>query len=318
MIVYERSTWLAMVFRLHGSAFPRVWPRMLATTLLSIGFTLLQRYPTFHLSLTVTPFLITGLPLGIILGFRNASSYERFWEGRKLWGGLVNGCRSLVRQLHGFVQAGASSAESAAGESKERVAAFQKEVVYRLVAFATSLRMHLRREHKYEELRPLLSPEELEELPHEASPPAAILHRIGLDLRDAAAAGWLHPLHAPLLESTLVQLTDVVGGCERIKNTPTPISYIIFIHRAVAAYALLLPFGLVDTIHGLTPVVVFFISYAFFSLDAIGDELDDPFRGTENGLPLATIARSIEIYARRRLGESNLPKPLAVKNGVAH
>lgn len=318
MIVYERTSWLAMVFRLHGSALPRVWPRMLATTLISIAFTLLQRYPTFHLSLTVTPFLITGLPLGIILGFRNASSYERFWEGRKLWGGLVNGCRSFVRQLHGFVQAGASGQEPATGEAQERVAVFQKEVAYRLVAFAIALRMHLRREHGYDELRPFLSPRELEELPHEASPPAAILHRIGLDLRDAGAAGWLHSRHAPLLETTLVQLTDVVGGCERIKNTPTPISYIIFIHRAVAAYALLLPFGLVDTIHGLTPVVVFFISYAFFSLDAIGDELDDPFRGTENGLPLATIARSIEIYARRRLGEDNLPKPLTAKSGVLH
>jgi len=315
MILYERTSWLAVVFRLHGSAFPRVWPRILVTTLIAAAFTAFQKYENVHLSLTVAPFLITGLPLGIILGFRNSSSYERFWEGRKLWGALVNQCRSLVRQLHTFVRV-PPSAESA--ENAAAIEAFRKDVTYRLVGFAISLRMHLRRERNTEELKPFFTNEELVALGEEASPPAAILHRLGLDLRDAATAGWLDPHHSLVLESTLVQLTDVVGGCERIKNTPTPISYIIFIHRAVAVYALLLPFGLTETIHSLTPVVVFFISYAFFSLDAIGDELDDPFKESENTLPIASIARAIEIYARRRLGEKDLPSPLAPRNGVLH
>ena len=322
MILYERTSWLAMVFRLHGSVFPRVWPRILVTTAISIAFTLLQRYPRFHISLTVTPFLITGLPLGIILGFRNSSSYDRFWEGRKLWGALVNQCRSFVRQLHTFVlvprhASGADGTEDPK-EIERRVLAFQKAASYRLVAFALSLRMHLRRERDRSELASLIPQDELDALGEEPSPPAALLHRLGLEVRDAVGEKWLRARHAPALDATLSQLTDVVGGCERIKNTPTPISYIIFIHRAVAVYALLLPFGLADTVHELTPVVVFFISYAFFSLDAIGDELDDPFKTSENCLPIATIARSIEIYTRRRLGESPLPEPLAPQKGVLH
>jgi putative membrane protein len=118
------------------------------------------------------------------------------------------------------------------------------------------------------------------------------------------------------METTLVGLTDVVGGCERIKNTPTPLSYLIFIHRAVAFYCFLLPFGVAETVHSLTPLVVFFVSYALFSLDAIGDELDDPFRGTDNALPIAAIARNIEIEARTRLGETDRPLPLAPEDGV--
>ena len=311
MILYERTTWLKMVFRVHGSVVRRIWPRFFVTTLIAAALTALQTDPRFKISLTVAPFLITGLPLGIILGFRNSSSYDRFWEGRKLWGALTNQCRTFVRQLHAIVVPPQGEAEGAALD------AYRKEMTYTLVAVALSLRMHLRRETNREELGPYLPAGDIEALATEASPPSALVHRLGLVLRRAASEGYVHPMHVPILENTLAQLTDVIGGCERIKNTPTPISYIIFIHRAVAVYAVLLPFGLVDTVHALTPVVVFFISYAFFSLDAIGDELDDPFRHSENGLPLTTLARGIEIYARKRLGETDLPAPMVPVNGVS-
>ncbi|MFO0640178.1 MAG: bestrophin family protein [Polyangiaceae bacterium] len=312
MIVYESTHWLGMVVRVHGSVVKRIWPRFVVTTAIAAALTWLQRDPRFHMSLTVPPFVITGLPLGIILGFRNSSSYDRYWDGRKLWGALTNQCRSLVRQLHTLVDApdGASDAQ------REELEALRKEVTYRLVGFVLALRLHLRREKDPALLAPYLAPEELAALSEESSPPAALLHRLGLDLRRAARSGLVDKLHVPAVDATLSALTDVVGGCERIKNTPTPISYIIFIHRAVAVYAVLLPFGLVDTVHAFTPVVVFFISYAFFSLDAIGDELDDPFRRSDNALPLDTLSRNIEIFARRRLGEKDVPEPLAPVNGV--
>ncbi len=309
MILYDRVSWLSMVFRVHGSVMPRIIRRVVATALLSVVFTYLQRNHTVHLSLTVTPFLITALPLGIILGFRNTSSYDRFWEGRKLWGVLVNASRSLLRQMETFVIPGAP-------QDAGLVLAHRREMAYRLVAFVHALRVHLRRESDRSGLAPFLGEAELAALDDEACPPAAILHRLGADVRIAGERGWLHSLHAVVLEGTLGQLTDVVGGCERIKNTPTPISYLIFIHRAVAFYCFLLPFGLADTVKELTPVVVFFVSYALFSLDAIGDELDDPFRGTENTLPISSIARAVEIYVRRRLGEKELPRPLEPQNGV--
>ena len=308
MISDERVSWISMVFRVRGSVVLKVLPRIVATTSTAILFTYLQRWEAFHFSLTMSPFLITGLPLGIILGFRNSSSYERFWDGRKLWGSLVNGSRSLLRQLEGFVVA--------RGPDDDDVNAFRKEVTYRLIGFVHALKLHLRGERDLTELAPFVDPSELDALATEPSPPAALLHRLGGDLRVAGERGWLVERHAPVLEATLVSLTDVVGGCERIKNTPTPMSYLVFIHRAVAFYCFILPFGVQDTVHALTPVVVFFVSYALFSLDAIGDELDDPFRTSPNALPIATIARSIEIYARRRLGETDLPAPLSPRDGV--
>ena len=309
MIPYERLSWLSMVLRVHGSVVANVWPRVLATTLVSVAFTYVQRYESFHFSLTLAPFLITGLPLGIILGFRNTSSYERFWEGRKLWGQLVNSSRSFTRQLDAFVIA--RNPEDAASFDT-----FRRATVYRLIAFVHALRKHLRRDRDLEELKPLLDEAEIAQLSEETSPPAAILHRLGGDVRTAGEKQWLESRHATILEGSLVSLTDALGGCERIKNTPTPISYLIFIHRAVALYCFLLSFGVADTVHSLTPIVVFFVSYALFSMDALGDELDNPFRTSANTLPIAFIARNIEIELRRRLGEKDLPKPLAPHNGV--
>jgi ion channel-forming bestrophin family protein len=308
VIVYDRGGWLSMVLRVHGSSLPLIWPRILATTTTAAIFTYLQRYPAFHHSLTMAPFLITALPLGIILGFRNSSSYERFWEGRKLWGALVNASRSLLRQLDAFVVARAP-------EDEAEAAALRRRATLRVIAFAYALRMHLRGETDRSELAPLLDADEIAGLSGEPSPPAAVLHRLGAELREARERKWLRSRHAHVLEASVVTLTDVLGGCERIKGTPTPVSYLIFVHRAVAFYCFLLPFGVADSVHALTPVVVFFVSYALFSLDAIGEELDDPFRASQGTLPIASISRAIEIYARRRLGDET-PEPLGPVGGV--
>lgn len=310
MILYDRGRWLSTVFRIHGSVVKVVWPRILATTLVAVAFTYVQRdYPELRRSLTVTPFLLTALPLGIILGFRNSASYERFWEGRKLWGSLVNASRSFLRQVDSLVLARKP-------EEQDQAKAHRRQMTYRLVGFVHALRIHLRGERTLGELAPFLDEEELASLEVEPSPPAAILHRLGTDLRTAYEREWLESRHVPVLEASLVALTDVLGGCERIKNTPTPISYVIFIHRAVAFYCFLLPLGVFESVKSLTPVVVFFVSYALFSLDAIGDELDDPFRVNPNALPLGALSRNVEIYARRRLGEKDVPAAITPVDGV--
>jgi ion channel-forming bestrophin family protein len=254
----------------------------------------------------VTPILLTALPIGIILGFRNSSSYDRFWEARKHWGALVNACRSFTRQIDWIVRGG------------EEAAPLRKRMAYRAIASVHALRISLRGETSFEELAPFLPADEVASLASEINPAAAILHRLGDDIGTAFEKGWVDSHHAFLLEQTVVQITDVVGGCERIKNTPTPISYVLFIHRAVAFYCFLLPFGVLETVKSLTPVVAFFVSYALFSLDAIGDELDDPFRRTPNGLPLSTLARNIEIFVRCRLGEKELPPKLQPHDGVVY
>jgi ion channel-forming bestrophin family protein len=310
MIIEENPTWLRLVFKVQGSALPRIWLRLAFITSISVVFTFLQRYEIFRVSLSLTPFLIVGLPLGIILGFRNSSAYDRYWEGRRLWGSLVNVSRTYTRQIMTLIVPPADA------EGSRRATELQHTLILFVVAFAHALRMQLRGQKRLGEIASLLPPEDAAKLEGQYNPAAWIVHRAGERLAEARRAGWIDPFHVPVLEQSFTQMIDVQGGCERIKSTPTPLGYAIFIHRAVAAYCFLLPFGIEESVHALTPIVVFFVAYAFFSLDAIGTALDDPFRLDRHHLPLSAISRSIEIYVRQRLGETQLPEPLTPEAGV--
>jgi ion channel-forming bestrophin family protein len=310
MVIDERPSWLRLVFRVHGSAFPRIWRRLLVISVVAVISTAIERYDLVHLSLTFSPFIIVGLPLGIILGFRNSAAYDRYWEGRRLWGNLVNVSRSFTRQVLTLIAAPEQP------EAQRAAGSLQRALCYRALAFAHCLRMQLRGERDFAQLAPFLPHEEVTNLEGEKNAAASIVHRTGERLAEARRAGWLDPYHVAIVEQSLSQMMDVQGGCERIKSTPTPLSYAIFIHRAVAVYCILLPFGLVDSVRTLTPLVVFFVAYAFFSLDAIGAALDDPFHVDQHHLPLSAISRGIEIYVRQRLGEADLPPLYPVRDGI--
>jgi putative membrane protein len=311
----ESRRWLHHVLAFRGGVLPRIWRRVVVVTSLSLVLTSArEHFEVYDFSLTMVPFTLVGLPLGIFLGFRNTASYDRFWEARKLWGALVNESRSLTRQWLTLV--GPLEAERPAVAAAPEVAAFQRETVLRVVAFAHALRIHLRHRKGFESLAGLLPAGEIEALAQEQNVPIAMVQRMGERLREAWQRGWVHPLHVPVLEQSLRALTDIQGGCERILNTPLPYSYTVLIHQIVAVYCSLLPFGLVETMHWTTPLVVAFISYAFFGLDAVGDELDEPFGLDSNDLPLDALTRIIEINLRERLGDHPLPAPLAPVNGV--
>lgn len=296
-----RSRWIDIVAR-SGKVLPRIWPRVLVVVALSIVVTVLyEKTKTFHISITPTPFSLIGWPLAIFLGFRNGATYDRFWEGRKLWGALVNQTRSFTRQVLTFVDADAS---------------VHKDLVYRTIAFTHALRHHMRDHVPYAELEPFLPPQDIEALRGQPNVPVLILQNLGLRLTEARKKGQLDPLHATMLEQSLMVFTDVQGACERIKTTPVPFSYTVLMHRVVGAYCTLLPFGLAESIHWLTPLVVMFISYAFFGLDSIGDELEQPFGLDRNDLPLSAISRNIERVLRMQLGETNLPPALTPQNHI--
>jgi len=161
-----------------------------------------------------------------------------------------------------------------------------------------------------------LSEGELTALAPERNIPAALLHDMGLRVQRAWLRGWLHAVHVPALDASLTELTAIQGGCERIKSTPLPFCYTALIRRIVAVYCLALPFGIIDTVGLLTPLVVFLVAYAFFGLDAIGTEIENPFGTDDNDLPLSALSRLIEINLRQRLGEADLPEPLQPVNGL--
>lgn len=308
MIVENKPTWLHLVFSYRGSVIPKIWKRVVTNTLVAVVVTLLYEHfePEHPPLLTLAPFSLIGLALGIFLGFRNNTSYDRFWEGRKLWGRFVNTSRSLSRQIITLIH-------SADPAEQEELAQLHRELVYVLIAYIHSARLHLRDqlpERTTQDLAPFLPAAQLEALRSSSNAPIALLMSLGRSFQQAWLRGWVHAMHAPVLEGSLTALTDIQGGCERIKKTPIPFSYTVLIHRIVGVYCLTLPFGIVDQVGYMTPLVVLMISYTFLGLDSIGDEIEDPFGEDVNDLPLSALSRMIEVNLRETLGETDLPPML--------
>lgn len=311
MLVVPKRRWLHLVLTWRGSALSAIWTRIAFVTAIAMFVTMAHlAWDLLHVNLTPLPFTLVGLALSIFLGFRNNTSYDRFWEGRKFWGRLVNTSRTLARRHLTLVRPRDPSERAA-------VRAWQQAQIYRQIAYVHALRQHLRGVADDRELEGLLPVTELATLPREINRPYAIAHALGRAHAEAIQRGWLDPLHLPLLDADLADLLDIQGGCERIRSTPIPFAYTVLMHRIVAIYCLTLPFGIVDQVSFYTPLVVALISYAFFALDAVGEEIEDPFGTDANDLPLGAISRMIEVNLRQRLGEAELPPLLEPdENGV--
>jgi len=144
----------------------------------------------------------------------------------------------------------------------------------------------------------------------------AIVQSMAERHRGALDRGWLDAYHLPMLETQNNRLIDILGACERIKNTPVPLSYTELTHRIVALYVIALPFGLLHTVQEWTPLVVTLVAYAFVSLDVIGSQLEDPFEEDPQDLPLSQLSRMIENDLRARLGETDLRADLTPDQGL--
>lgn len=316
MMVPKSVSWHRMVFKYHGTELPRTKWRILGVFLLSVVVTGIEIYfEEKQFDLHTIPFTLTGVALSIFLGFRNNAAYDRWWEGRKLWGAAVNTTRSFARQvltLIGDVPGQTTLDEAQRAELKS----LQKELVYRIIAWTHALRLALRDQDELVELAPFLSAAEIESLKTQSNKPYAISQGTAERIRTAYDRGWIHPMHLSTLEASLVSLTDIQGACERIKSTPIPYSYNTLIHRIVAVYCYGLPFGLVSDVGMMTPIVVLVVSYAFFGIDTVGDEIEQPFGTDPNDLPLTAISRTIEVNLRQRLEDEGIPPLLRPVNEI--
>ena len=230
MFVEKRRSWIATV-ALGGVALPHIWMRTLAVTAMSIAVTFAYReVPALHYSITTTPFVLIGLPLGIFLGFRNNTAYDRFWEGRKLWGSLVNTARSLTRQIVTLIEPQPEADEKA----PEAIRAHEAAMVHMLIAYVHALRHHLRESDPFSTLERVLPEQEVARFRGEPNVPIAHPPANRRSDRRGPAQAWIHPLHVPSSSGRSTALTDIQGGCERIKSTPIPYSYTVLMHRIVA------------------------------------------------------------------------------------
>lgn len=309
MIVRERPSGLKLFLLLGGSILPRILPSLLATTAIAIIVTLTHG-DLFALKITLTtiPFTLMGLPLAIFLGFRNSAAYDRFWEGRKLWGEIVLRSRNLSRQCQTLI------ADPVPPHVNLGLGDVRVRMISRTIAFAHAVRMQLRGQKDVSILENLLPAAEWERVQKVANKADFLMLKMGEDLSTCMQQQRIDSCLAANIDATLSAMTGAAASCERIKGTPIPFSYTLLLHRTAYLYCFLLPFGLVDSIGFMTPFVVAIVAYTFFGLDALGDEIEEPFGLDANDLPLDAICRAIEINLRESLGDSDLPAPLLPVN----
>jgi ion channel-forming bestrophin family protein len=302
MIVRNRPSAFQLFFIMRGSIVPRIKWQVLCTVGVAVLVTMAHG-TLFNQKVTLTPipFTLIGLALAIFLGFRNTASYDRWWEGRKLWGELVIRTRSLGRLIVNHVR----PAGDDAGHNNEQ----SRIMVRRLIAFAYVLKHHLRGTTD-DQSQAYLSDDDVLAVAASVNVPDRLLRLLSRDVAALAASGRLDPMLVAQMEDNLTALAGVQAGCERIRHTPLPFSYSLLLHRTAYLYCFALPFGLVDTTGFMTPFVVGLVSYTFFGLDAIGDEIEEPFGLLPNDLPLESMCRRVEIDLLEALGETELPQPL--------
>jgi len=282
MIIKKKNTWFKMLFEWRGSVLPQLLPRLLLLLLFSLLVVYFKPYLLkYNLHINPAIFTLFGIALAIFLGFRNNVSYDRFWEGRKLWGALLNDTRSLARQSITLIN-------DAEYEAK------RENFTNLLIAFVYSLKHQLRETNSENDMNRLLPKELAEQLKEVKFKPIIILRELGIWVKNVKSENKIDSVTQLAFEENLNKLSDIVGGCERIAGTPIPYTYSVLLHRTVYIYCFLLSFGFVETMGWVTPFIIVFIAYTFVALEAIADELENPFGLQPNDLALDTMSQMIE------------------------
>jgi ion channel-forming bestrophin family protein len=282
MIIRKKEHWFKMLFIWHGSDLPQLLRRLTLLLIISVVITYLREYVIlYNLHLSPAPFTLFGISMAIFLGFRNSASYDRFWEGRRLWGALTNTCRSLTRQILTL-------------NDKPRDVKETTLFVNYLIALTYALKHQLRNTDGAADFDRLLPSALAIRVKAARYKPVLLAKELAQCIQTAKHRGTIDSIAQQSFDGNLNQLTDIIGGCERIAGTPIPYSYSVLLHRTVYIYCFLLPFGLVDSLGWFMPVFVTFIAYTYVALEAIADELENPFGLAPNDLALDAICHNIE------------------------
>ena len=301
VIVRPRPHWSHLLFVRRGSLVHRILGQQLFIFALSCVVVMAHgQLFLWKVTLNSSPFSLMGVALAIFLGFRINTSYDRYWEARKQWGSVLVESRNLARQAMTLMAPGRDV----------------RPFVLGLIGFATTMRNQLRGQPCAAQTESLLADDLRASLADARSAPTLVLLWLGRWLQECRSAGLLEPMLAHKMESSLDALSLALGSCERIANTPLPFTYSVILHRSSYLYCALLPFGLVDSIGLMTPLVVTFVSYTFFALEALSDEIEEPFGLAINDLALDSMVAGINASLREMLGEVPPPAPRPDANFV--
>ncbi|RQP27693.1 bestrophin family protein [Burkholderia ubonensis] len=298
MIVRPRQNWLQMLFVWNGSVLQSIIPQLVFMAIVStLAVFTNGRIFGEKIPLNTAPFTLFGLALAIFLAFRNNASFERFKEARHLWGDVLIASRTLTSQMRRYLPDHVDDA-------------LRNQTIDLLIAFVYALKHQLRHTDPADDLTRVLGRARADALSGKVYKPVALLDEIRGNLArmlarapDAGTTRWM-------VDEQINRLGNAVGGCERIASTPIPFAYSVLLHRTVYAYCVLLPFGLVDSTEFFTPLICVFISYTLIALEAIANEVAEPFSTAPNALALDAMARTIERSVLELCG-AELPKEVA-------
>ncbi len=277
-----KKRWFSIALQLKGSVIPEILPRTLVCTAFGTSISILYGYG-FAVSLPILAGLIPNIVLGLLLVFRTNTAYERFWEGRKAWGNLLNTVRNLARQIWVAVL------EKELEDRENKIRA-----VRLLPAFAVAMKLHLRHEPVSAELAGLIAPEQFEKLKSMNHPALEIAFWISDYLQQQHERGCLNTHQLIAMNELLNFMVDALGACERIQKTPMPVAYNIHLKQLLLIYCLSLPFQMVAGLEWLTGPVVGLISFTLLGIEEIGIEIEDPFGRDPNDLPLDAICTNMQ------------------------
>lgn len=279
----KQQDWFKTSFRLKGSVVPAVFSRVMLCAIVSLilAYVYEAGYKTVALPIDGT---IPSVVLGLLLVFRTNTAYERFWEGRKIWGSLTNHIRNLSRAIWIYV------VEETPYDRTNKISALNL-----LVAFAVATKLHLRNEQNHAELKDLMNNKKYEKLDHMNHIPLEIAFLVGDYLQEQYQRNCLNSYQLTTLSNLLDDMVDALGGCERILKTPMPLAYAIHLRQLLLVYCLSLPFELVDRLGWWTPLIVSILSFIVFGIEEIGLEIENPFGKDPNDLPLDQICENMKI-----------------------
>jgi putative membrane protein len=279
MINYNPKSWVTLIFAFHRSdTFRMLWKEIIyigvfTSALAYVGITYFPK--ALFLEKLISVYSLIGFVISLLLVFRTNTAYDRWWEGRRKWGELVNDSRNLAIKLSAVL-------------SDEEDRAYFKRMIPNFVFAAKE---HLRKGVLFEQLE--LTTEEMELLSKKNHVPLAISELMYKKLIELKKAGKISEEEFLSFDKNVNSFMDSVGACERIKNTPIPFSYSLFIKKFIFIYVTTLPLAFVIQFGYFSALIATFVFYVLVSMEVLAEEIEDPFGSDDNDLPTDTICERI-------------------------
>ncbi|MEB3339244.1 bestrophin family ion channel [Okeania sp.] len=271
----DQKNWLQSLLTLKGSVIPQIWQRVVIAMIFSAIITIFYKNGFTWINQSALGILIPSVVLGLLLVFRTNTSYDRFWEGRKVVGSTITSSRSLSRQIWVNIP------EKNPTDTEEK-----KAVIQLLVGFLIGTKLHLRSEALDEKLQSVISEHQYLELKEVNHIPLRIAKWIGDYFSKLYDQNYIDSIQLSTYNQTLDSMVKDLGVCERILKTPIPPAYAIHLKHLLFLYCFALPFQLVAQLSWMTIPAVGVISFTLLGIEEIGIEIENPFGYDPNDLPL--------------------------------